>query len=162
MEGLMKRTLGIALVAGVAFLVAVIAEAQANAAGVRTKEEAIREIVKMTGAEDMGRQVMDQMRPALREAIPGLSDSFWNAFMAEIKPGEMTDLIVPVYSRHFTLDEIEQLIAFNKTPLGQKVIATMPLVMKECMAAGQEWGRELGERAYRKAQAQRSKSSSDK
>ena len=158
----MKRTLGLALIAGVALLAAASAGAQANAPGLRTKEEAIRELVRMTGAEDIGRQVMDQMRPALREAIPGLPDSFWDAFMAEIKPGEMTDRIVPVYSRHFTLDEIEQLIAFNKTPLGQKVIATMPAVMKESMAAGQEWGRELGERAYKKAQAQRSKSSSEK
>jgi hypothetical protein len=158
----MKKTRGLALIGSVALLVAASAGAQSNAAGLRTKEAAIRELVRMTGAEDMGRQVMDQMRPALRDAIPGLSDSFWDAFLAEIKPGEMTDLIVPVYSRHFTLDEIEQLIAFNKTPLGQKVIATMPVVMKESMAAGQEWGRELGERAYKKAQAQRSKASSEK
>lgn len=50
----MKKALGLALIAGVASLVAASAEAQANTAGVRTKEEAIRELVRMTGAEDIG------------------------------------------------------------------------------------------------------------
>ncbi len=74
----------------------------------------------------------------------------------------MIDLILPIYSKHFTLEELEQLIAFNRTPLGQKVIAEMPMVMKESMSAGQEWGRQLGERAYRKAEAERSKRRSER
>jgi hypothetical protein len=158
----MKMTQGMALLVSASLLMVPPALAQSNASGQRTKEDAVRDLVKMTGAADMGRQMMVEMRPALQQAIPGLPDSFWEAFMAEVKPDEMTALIVPVYSKYFTLDELEQLIVFNKTPLGQKVIATMPVVMKECMAAGQEWGRELGERAYRKSQAQRSKPSSDK
>ena len=123
----------------------------------RNKDQAIRELIQITGASNLGRQMMEQMRPALQKAIPDLPASFWDDFMAEVKTDEMTDLIVPIYARHFTLEELEELIAFNRTPLGQKVIAEMPAVMKESMSAGQEWGRQLGERAYRKAEAQRSK-----
>ncbi len=143
--------------AGVSILFAAALSAEENRPAPRGKEEAIRELMSMTGASNMGRQVMEQMRPALRQAVPGIPDSFWDEFMAEVRMEEMTDLVVPIYAKYFTTEDLEQLVAFNKTPLGRKVIATMPALMKESMAAGQEWGRKVAERAYRKAQASASK-----
>jgi len=121
----------------------------------RSKEAAIREVLQLTGAAALGMQVMEQMRPALEKAIPNVPASFWNEFMAEVRPDELVDIIVPVYSKHFTLDELEQLVQFYKTPVGRRVIDEMPAVMKESMAAGQEWGRQIGARAYRKAEEAR-------
>ncbi|MEO8189576.1 MAG: DUF2059 domain-containing protein [Acidobacteriota bacterium] len=141
------------VLAAVSILVAACAmSAEETRPARRSKEEAIRELMAITGASNMGRQVMEQMRPALLQAVPGIPDSFWDEFMADVRMDELTDLVVPIYAKYFTSDELEQLIAFNKTPLGRKVIATMPSLMKESMAAGQAWGRALGERAYRKAQ----------
>lgn len=123
----------------------------------RTKEEAIRELLRVTGAIQLGRQVMDQMMPPLRKMAPDLPDEFWTAFNARIRTEDMTDQIVPIYARYFTAEEVEQLIAFHRSPLGQKVIAATPAIMKECMTVGQEWGRGLAERAMREAETQRSK-----
>ena len=55
-------------------------------------------------------------------------------------PKLMDDLIaeiIPLYARHFTAAEIKQLAAFYKTPVGVKMIRTMPQVMNESMQAGQ-------------------------
>ena len=35
----------------------------------------------------------------------------------------------PIYARHFTLDEINQLIAFYKSPVGIKAMKELPAVM---------------------------------
>ena len=144
----------------VAALIAVVvprAEAQDAEAvtSPRDKEAAIREVLQLTGAAALGIQIMEQMRPALEKAVPNVPASFWDNFMAEVRPDEMIDVIVPVYAKHFTLEELERLIVFYRTPLGRKVIGEMPEVMKECMAAGQEWGRQIGVRAYRKAEEAR-------
>lgn len=131
--------------------------AQEAPAAARTKEEAIRELLRVTGAIQLGRQVMDQMLPPLRKMAPDLPDEFWTAFIAGVRTEDMTDQIVPIYARYFTAQEVEQLILFHRSPLGQKVIGATPAIMKECMTAGQEWGRGLAERAMREAEAQRSK-----
>jgi hypothetical protein len=117
------------------------------------KNQAIREILQLTGSAALSRQVMEQLITPLKQAIPNVPESFWNDFMAEIDENELADLVVPVYSRHFTLEELEQLAAFYRTPLGKKMIHEMPMVMKESMAIGQEWGADIARRAQRKAKA---------
>lgn len=114
------------------------------------KHEAIRELLVLTGAANLGMQMMDQMLEPMKQMMPEVPESFWQDFMAEVDPDEMNDLIVPIYAKHFTLEEIESLIAFNKTPLGQKLIKKMPLIMQESMTAGQVWGQSLAERALEK------------
>lgn len=45
------------------------------------------------------------------------------------------DQIVPIYEKTFTISEIRDLIAFYKTPTGQKSINSMPTVLREALAA---------------------------
>ena len=125
----------------------------------RTKEVVARELMEITGTSKLAMQVMQQMLTPLKQAIPDAPDEFWTSFMAEVNPDELVEKIVPIYCQHYSLDELEQLLAFNKTPLGQKVIREMPGVMKESMTVGQEWGRQLAERAMRKAKTQGQKDS---
>jgi len=40
----------------------------------------------------------------------------------------------PVYARHFTVDELKELAAFYRTPLGAKALREMPQVMGEFTA----------------------------
>jgi uncharacterized protein len=53
-------------------------------------------------------------------------------------PDGVTPLLVNVYARHYTHDEILGLIAFYETDLGRKVARTMPLLMEEITAAVQK------------------------
>ena len=51
--------------------------------------------------------------------------------------------MVPIYHRNFTHDEIKGLLSFYGTPLGVKILSTMPTMMQEGMAAGQKWAQQL-------------------
>jgi hypothetical protein len=51
--------------------------------------------------------------------------------------------------------ELRELIRFYETPLGQKMIAELPALTRESMAAGQELGRRLAERLLRRAREQK-------
>ena len=46
------------------------------------------------------------------------------------------DKVYPVYAKHFTIDEIKQLTAFYKSPLGTKTLTEMPQVVAETMNTG--------------------------
>ena len=50
---------------------------------------------------------------------------------------EMVAELVPLYARHYTVAELQELAAFYRTPLGRKVMATAPTLTSESMAAGQ-------------------------
>lgn len=55
-------------------------------------------------------------------------------------PALMTEMgaeMVPLYARHFTLDEIRQMTALYRSPLGAKMLTTMPVLMQEGMQFGQ-------------------------
>ncbi|WP_338771582.1 DUF2059 domain-containing protein [Massilia sp. METH4] len=50
---------------------------------------------------------------------------------------EMMAEVVPLYARHFTADEMKQLAAFYRTPVGRKSLQAMPKLMGEAMQVGQ-------------------------
>ena len=56
---------------------------------------------------------------------------------------ELTKKMVDVYARHYTREDVKQIAAFYKTPIGMKVIKETPLISKESMAIGNNWGKEL-------------------
>lgn len=67
--------------------------------------------------------------------------------------GQQNDLanqIVDVWANNFSLDEIKGLRAFYNTPLGQKLIQTLPAVTQQGMAAGQGWGQRVYQAAIQK------------
>jgi len=137
------------------FLATTISMAQT--APVRSKEAAIRELLEISGAGKLGIQVMNQMIPALKQAIPDGSDEFWDRFMSKVNPNDLVDLVIPIYEKHLSLEELETVITFYKTPIGKKVLSEMPTIMNECMVAGQNWGMQIGERAIKELTAEKSK-----
>jgi uncharacterized protein len=45
---------------------------------------------------------------------------------------------VPIYARTFSADELKQLTAFYRTPIGAKMLASMPQLMAQGMQVGQQ------------------------
>src|SRR5262245_58823214 len=90
------------------------------------KKADIRKMMTLTGSDKMAVAMMQQMIDAMKPSMPQVPEKFWTEFMTEVKPEELIDLIVPVYDKHFTHDDIKQLLDFYQTPVGQKVIGVMP------------------------------------
>ncbi len=60
-------------------------------------------------------------------------------FIQKLDLDAMSDeILVAVYDKHYTLEEIRDLIAFYKSPTGQKSIRLMTTIMSESMQAMQE------------------------
>ena len=106
----------------------------------RKKIKAIRQLLVVTGTSKLMAQEMDQMVASLRNGLPDAPPEFWTKFRARVNTDDLIALIVPVYDKYYTLDDINGLLAFYQTPLGQKVITTLPQVTRESMTIGQAWG----------------------
>lgn len=108
--------------------------------------------MELTGSGKLGIQVMQNMVNTYKTTYPSVDPSFWNDFMNEVKPETIVDLVVPVYDRNFTDAEIDGMLAFYSSPVGQKMLAKLPVVLQESMEAGKAWGEELGKKVRLKLQ----------
>ncbi len=116
-------------------------------------EADIRQLLAVTGSAALAKQMMTQMLPQLKQLAPSLPASFWTDFEASVDTNELIDLMVPVYARHLTDDDVKALVAFYQTPTGQKYISVSPAIAQDSMMVGRQWGESLAMRVLTKAQA---------
>jgi hypothetical protein len=63
---------------------------------------------------------------------------------------ELTNAIVEVWASNFTVEDLKGLIDFYSTPLGKRLIATLPAITQQGMQAGQAWGRQIYQASIQK------------
>jgi hypothetical protein len=117
------------------------------------KRADIERLFEMTGALDLGKQfaaaLIAEYTKSLKKVRPDIPDSVLNVLPGEVmyvidaNMQSFKDELIPIYHTHFTHNEIQGLIDFYSTTLGQKAIKTMPQMMQDGMAAGERWGQSL-------------------
>lgn len=112
-------------------------------------------LMQVTGATRMGMQLFDQVLASFKNVVPGAKESFWTEFRKEVNVDELTERLLPIYDRHLSPSEVKELIRFYESPLGKKVLASMPAITAESMQAGQAWGMDLALRAKKKIDTQK-------
>ena len=96
--------------------------------------------------------MMGQMIPALKQMAPQAPDSFWDECMEEFDDDALVDLVVPIYDKHLSAEDVKALLTFYQSPSGQRVIKALPAIMAESMSAGQQWGQQIARRVLKRAQ----------
>ena len=118
------------------------------------KEAAIRKLIALSGGLNTAKEMMDgmqkNMRPVLSNAFPPgayrdkLIDLFFEKFRSKADMQVMEEMTVRAYDKYFTEADVNGLIQFYSTPVGQKTITVMPKLMVELQGEGMKWGQDLG------------------
>jgi hypothetical protein len=122
-------------------------------AGDSQKVKDIKTLLKLTGSVEMSLSAMDQIIESLKKVQPDIPEEFWSEFRKEVSADDLIDLIVPIYNKYYSEQDVKDLIVFYKSPLGQKVTKTLPSISQESMQAGQVWGQRLGEKVVERMKA---------
>lgn len=107
------------------------------------KTEKIKQLLELSGSAKLGIQVMNIMIPQFSKAYPDVDKKIWDEIMTEVNVQDLIDLIIPIYEKYYTEEDIDQLIQFYNSPIGKKSVEMMPFITQESMQAGQAWGSEL-------------------
>lgn len=110
-------------------------------------DEKIIELLEITGAKKNVDQVITQILEYYKSY--GLSEEEVDLFYDEIKKNnyqDFFDLLIPIYKKHYTLKEIDAIIDFYKSDVGQSVLTKTPLILQESMEIGYQWGEIIGEK----------------
>ena len=114
------------------------------------KRADIRKLIELTGAANISADALQKMIEPLKASYPQVPEEFWNTFVHEVHSDELVDLVIPIYDKYYTHAEIQELMRFYQSPVGQKTIKVLPKLSAEAIDAGQEWGRMVADRAMRK------------
>lgn len=114
------------------------------------KRSEIRKLIELTGAANISADALQKMIEPLKASYPQVPEEFWNTFIHEVHSDELIDLVIPIYDKYYTRDEIRELTQFYQSPVGQKTIKVLPKLSAEAIDAGQEWGHMVADRAMRK------------
>jgi uncharacterized protein len=82
----------------------------------------------------------------MKAAKPEVTDEKWAALKKDVFDPAVADLnkmMVPVYKKLFTQEEVKAIIAFYESPAGKKLSEKSSEITKESMSFAQEWGMSL-------------------
>ena len=87
----------------------------------------------------------NRVRSVMSEALgPDRTSKFMETFSknleANVPPSAVVDAMVPIYARAFSMEEIQGLIQFYESPLGQRIVKVMPKVEEDSQNAGLQLG----------------------
>ncbi len=73
-----------------------------------------------------------------KSKLPAMLGKMRTMFADPALIDEMQAAMIQIYARHYTVEEINQLAAFHRTPLGKKMMAQTPAIAAESMAVSQQ------------------------
>jgi uncharacterized protein len=122
------------------------AQAQTAPPAGSEKTAVIRQILDVTHTADQAVGAIEASVPAQRASNPRIPAVFWDRFLIQARQrrGEFVDSLVPLYSRTFELAELQALLQFYQSPLGQRLLEAQPGLMRESIQLGQRWGARIG------------------
>jgi len=99
----------------------------------------IHRLLKANGATEMGLKIINQMIVSFKRGNPTVPGRFFEEFGRQINPEDVFAYLTPVYARHFSHDEILQMVAFYESPVGVKMMSQMDALGEETMMADSQW-----------------------
>jgi uncharacterized protein len=81
--------------------------------------------------------------PSLAKDLNEVSAQLRREF--EGKKAELVYEVAIIYAKHFTEQELKDLVTFYKTPLGQKMLREEPIAVEESLKRAQDWSMDFAE-----------------
>ncbi|MNK62325.1 hypothetical protein D3C87_814990 [compost metagenome] len=119
-------------------------------------KSSLTKLMQVSGSEVAYKGILNQMISMFKQQQSSVPKEFWDEFTVEINRdgvSQLVDLVLPIYQKHLTEADLLGVIAFYETPVGKKFAEKTPLITQESMLAGQEWGKQIGQRVLDKLKA---------
>jgi hypothetical protein len=120
--------------------------ASAPAAVDPAKAALVHQLMEITGAGKVGDQYVEYMTGRVQQAMSSVMpqpdrlqqfmDEFGKNLATRVTPDQVENAAVAIYAQHLSVDDLQAIIAFYKTPQGQDVLKALPLINQESQNAG--------------------------
>jgi len=119
------------------------------------KEARIRELMDLTGAKDLGQQLIDagmeEFRSSVMDSQPDnprarqFVEAFAARFQKRFDSKSLNEQIIPIYDKYLSTEDLKGLLDYYRSPLGQRMLKALPDVARESQAAGYALGQKAAQ-----------------
>ena len=110
------------------------------------KAAVIRQLMDVTGAGKLGEEYVDLITQRVRQVVANVipqpdrlqqfMDAFTKNFATRVTAAQVNDAQIPIYANHLSIEDIQALLNFYKTPAGQRIINELPMIVQESQNEG--------------------------
>ena len=116
-------------------------------------KNALREMLDASGIKQnydtMIKGMFDMYRRQMSEVPSEIMDGMEKEFSGDALE-DLINLLIPIYHKHLNIEDIKQLTAFYNSEVGKKFVEKTPVIMREAMIVGEDWGKSIGEKFIKK------------
>lgn len=115
----------------------------------------VKNLLELSGGEEAFKGAIQAMMGQIRMTRSEVPGEVWDELENEFMSTSIDDLvamIAPIYNKHLTEEDLDNIIGFYKTPSGKKFGEKTPIITQESMTAGQQWGMQVGQKLMEKLQ----------
>lgn len=116
----------------------------------QAKKNDIKKLMDITETGDIMGQFLNDIISSFKQIDPDIPEEFWDGFIKEFDTKEVIDLIIPIYDKYLTHDDIKAIIKFYESDVGKKYISLLPQITQEAMAVGEKWGEKIAKKVIKK------------
>lgn len=102
------------------------------------KEKLIRQVMARTKEAEQAQERILQALAGMKLMMPRVGEKYWDKYRQLITIDELRDRLVSVYDKHYTSEELSDLLKFYDSPLGKKISDEAIPVLRESMSIAQE------------------------
>ncbi len=130
----------------VAFLSLMIVTSSIQAQRKSDYLEMLNELLEVTGSTATTDLFMVKLIEAAKMEYPDVEEDDWKNLELVVHKSRLEyreKKLVPLYQKYLSSEDLEELIKFYHTPVGQKYAKVVPQLSLEANRAGMEWGEQL-------------------
>jgi hypothetical protein len=109
------------------------------------KEKKVRKYLEVSGAVANMQVTIDSMRDQL-DKIPNYPKDLAKKMQESFKVDELIELMIPIYMENLQSEDLDGLIAFYESPVGKRLAAATPKIVKASAEVGGRYGQEVAKK----------------
>lgn len=119
------------------------------------KRQQVEELIRLTGVNAIMGQMVDQCVALAKSHNPTVPDSFWQQERRTLvsDAGTINEAQIAVFAKNLSVEDLQALVAFYKTPAGQHYIRVLPAMTQESMQAMQAWAKQASAQTVQRLRA---------
>lgn len=102
------------------------------------KEKLIRQVLTRTKAAEVAQERILQGLESVKQQMPRVPEKFWEKYRQLISMEELSARLVSVYDKHYTSEDLSELLKFYDSPIGKKVSDETISILRESKDVAQE------------------------
>lgn len=109
--------------------------------------------MEASGSMGAFKSAITSMMGSFKSMNSSVPDEVWKDLETEFSNTSIDDLVTmlaPVYEKHLTEADLNEVIKFYSSPIGKKLAEKTPAIMEESMQAGQTWGQGVAQKVMTK------------